>query len=76
MAIQMRRGNIANLDKSRLVAGEIVVGTDAGQDYVGVAKAPSIVVDLATKEDLNNVIALEGGVAVTNGTLVFSPNEG
>lgn len=50
MAIQMRRGLKADLDKSKLVAGEIVVKTDARE--VGVTIAPSDVVDLATKEDI------------------------
>ena len=51
MAIQMRRGLRANLDTSKLVAGEIVVATD--EDFVGVAKAPSQVIQLATKEDID-----------------------
>lgn len=53
MAIQMRRGLKANLDTSRLVAGEIVVATDANEDYVAVAKAPSDVIQLATKDELD-----------------------
>lgn len=52
MAIQMRRGLKADLDKSKLVAGEIVVKTDARE--VGVAVAPSDVIDLATKDDIQN----------------------
>lgn len=50
MAIQMRRGLKAELDKSKLVAGEIVVKTDARE--IGVAVAPSDVVELATKDDI------------------------
>lgn len=72
MAIQMRRGLLANLDKSRLVAGEIVVATDSGTDYVGVAKAPNNVIDLATRNDLANVVIENGGVAVKNEVLVFT----
>ena len=72
MAIQMRRGAYANLDKSKLVAGEVVVATDNALDYVGVAKAPNKVIDLATKADLDNVIVHEGGIAVIGETLVFS----
>lgn len=53
MAIQMRRGLWANLDTSKLVAGEIVCGTDAGTDHVGIAKAPSQLIELATKEDID-----------------------
>lgn len=52
MAIQMRRGQYADLDKSKLVAGEIVVALDNNKDYVGVAKAPSDVIELATKDDI------------------------
>ena len=55
MAIQMRRGLYANLDKSKLVAGEIVVALDNDRDYVGVAKAPNTVVELATKDDIEDV---------------------
>ena len=54
MAIQMRRGLVADLDKSKLVAGEIVVGLDSNKDYIGVAKAPSNVVQLATQDDVKN----------------------
>ena len=54
MAIQMRRGLVADLDKSKLVAGEIVVGLDSNKDYIGVAKSPSNVVQLATQDDVKN----------------------
>ena len=73
MAIQMKRGNLADLDKSRLTAGEIVVATD--QDYVGVAKAPSRVMQLATFKDLRkkgNVYAIENGCF----TLYVPPKKG
>ena len=63
MAIQMRRGLIADLDTSKLVAGEIVVGLDANTDFIGVAKAPSNVVQLATKDDLQDT-----GHLVVDGT--------
>lgn len=66
MAIQVRRGAYANLDASKLVAGEIVVST-SGQEYVGIAKSPSNLIQLATKNDLDNVIALAGAVRVDNG---------
>lgn len=55
MAIQVRRGLWANLDTSKLVAGEPVCGTDAGVTHVGIAKAPSDLVELATKDDIANV---------------------
>lgn len=54
MAIQMRRGLYADLDKSKLVAGEIVMSTDSG--YVGIAKAPSDVMQLATVDMLGGII--------------------
>lgn len=56
MAIQMRRGLYADLDTSKLVSGEIVVATDSNRDYIGVAKAPSNVVQLATQTDLENAV--------------------
>lgn len=55
MAIQVRRGAYADLDKSRLVAGEFVMGTDANSNYVGIAKAPSDVIELATKDDIEGI---------------------
>ena len=67
MAIQMRRGLYANLDASKLVAGEIVVATDSDRDYIGVAKAPSQLVKLATQDDLDNAVA----PTVTNGCMTF-----
>ena len=65
MAIQMRRGAYANLDKSKLVAGEIVMSTDT--NYVGIAKAPSQVLQLATTDMLELPVASTntlGGVIV------------
>lgn len=65
MAIQMRRGAYANLDKSKLVAGEIVMSTDT--NYVGIAKAPSQVLQLATTDMLELPVAstnILGGVKV------------
>lgn len=64
MAIQMRRGAKANLDTSKLVAGEIVVATDQNEDYIAVAKAPSNVVQLATKDMVDNA----GGHLEVDGT--------
>ena len=66
MAIQMKRGELAYLDKSRLSAGEMVVATD--EDYIGVAKAPSNVVQLATMKDVKR----KGNIyAVVDGCLTF-----
>lgn len=67
MAIQMRRGSYADLDESKLVAGEIVVATDSNIDFVGVAKAPSNVVQLATQNDLANATT----PTVSNGCITF-----
>ena len=75
MAIQMRRGQVADLDKSKLVAGEWVVGTDAGKDYVAIAKSPSHVIDMATKDDLANIVLYNGGVAVEEETLIFGVDQ-
>ena len=49
MSIQMRRGLSANLDKSKLVAGEIAVSLDTGDVSV---KCTNKTVDLASKEDV------------------------
>lgn len=46
----MRRGLIADLDESKLVAGEIVMSTDT--DFVGIAKGPNDVLELAKKGDV------------------------
>lgn len=57
MAIQMRRGLYANLDRSKLVAGEVVVALDKdnnNRDFIGLAKGPSNVVQLATQDDVRN----------------------
>ena len=67
MAIQMRRGAYSDLDKSKLVAGEIVLAQDT--NYVGIAKKPDIVLELAKKEDLDNVVA--GTFDVINGCLTY-----
>ena len=54
MAIQVRRGNYADLNTSRLVQGEPFVTLDKtdGDYYVGMAIAPSNVVRLATWDNL------------------------
>ena len=49
MAIQMRRGLRANLDTSKLVAGEIAVSLDTGEVSV---KCTNKTVELASKEDV------------------------
>ena len=67
MAIQMRRGLYNKLDPSKLVGGEVVIATD--NDFVGIAKAPSDLVQLATQEDLEEVVI--DAVTVENGVLIF-----
>lgn len=80
MAIQMRRGLVADLDRSRLVAGEVVVGLDNDKNFVGVAKAPSDVIELATKDDLNNIYSVSFEIingdliAYTTGNVAFNIN--
>lgn len=49
MAIQVRRGLRANLDTSKLVAGEIAVSLDTGEVSV---KCTNKTVELASKEDV------------------------
>lgn len=57
MAIQVRRGNYADLDTSKLVQGEPFVTLDQydGDYYVGMAIAPNNVVRLATWDDLTDI---------------------
>lgn len=49
MAIQMRRGNEADLDASKLVPGEVAVTLDSGKVRV---KCTSRTVELASKDDV------------------------
>ena len=67
MAIQMKRGELAYLDKSRLQSGEIVMATD--ENYVGIAIAPSNVKEIALKND----VARKGGgiIDIANGCFTF-----
>lgn len=73
MAIRMRRGNEADLDKTKLVSGEIAVSVDA--DKVRVSKGNGETIDLATQEDLQNIIIYDGAISVVGETLTFSPRE-
>lgn len=59
MAIKVRRGNYADLDKSRLVAGEPFTTLDRlpdGDYYVGMTIAPNNTVRLATWTNLETVL--------------------
>ena len=58
MAIQVRRGNYADLDTSKLVQGEPFMTLDTAPDgahFVGMAVAPNDVVRLATFDDLTDI---------------------
>ena len=69
MAIKVRRGAIADLDTSQLKAGEWVLGTDTINN-VGIAKAPSDVVWLATKDDVATAKS-KLDPSVSSGVLTF-----
>lgn len=73
MAIQMRRGNKANLDKTKLVAGEIAVSLDTKE--VSVSDGNGDTIDLATKDDLENIIVYDGAITIVEETLTFTPKE-
>lgn len=73
MAIQMRRGNEADLDKSKLASGEIAVSLD--EKKVRVSRGNGDTIDLATMDDLQNIVTYEGAVSVVGKTLTFSPKE-
>ena len=70
MAIKQRRGDFINLDTSKLVGGEIVV-TDDPKKVIAKTNNGEII-DLATQDDLQNLIVNVGVVRVENGTLIFS----
>ena len=58
MAIQVRRGNYADLDTSKLVQGEPFVTLDNapnGTPFVGMTIAPNNVVRLATYDELTDI---------------------
>lgn len=60
MAIQIRRGNYADLNTSRLVAGELFTTLDPSPDgdyMVGLGISPSTTVRLATYTNLQTVLA-------------------
>lgn len=72
MAIQMRRGLLANYDEDKMVAGEIAVTTDADTDkqQVYVAFAPGTSKRILTETDLEGM----GGelTATGDGTVTLS----
>lgn len=56
MAIRMRRGNYANFDPTRMVAGEFAVCLDNG--YVYMTLSPGNVIRLGTAESIEEALAL------------------
>ena len=82
MAIQERRGNIADLDTSRLVQGEpfICLDKDAdGRFYAGIAVAPSQVMRLAEFKEMLDVLndcedARDDAVASANAAAISETN--
>lgn len=76
MAIQMRRGLLANYDESKMVAGEIAVTTDStdADQQVFVAFAPGDSKRILTETDLEEM----GGdlTATGDGTVTLSITRG
>lgn len=72
MAIQMRRGKIAELDTSLVQSGELLVATDT--DFVAYAKGQSDIVQLASKKDVINAVQSGTLVDVTGKKLIFRKN--
>lgn len=70
MAIKMRSGAYANLDTSKLVGGEIAITDDP--EKVIAKTNDGEVVELATQDDLANVITNLGAVRVESERLIFS----
>ena len=72
MAIQMRRGALANYDESKMVAGEIAVTTDStdADQKIFVAFAPGDSKRILTETDLEGI----GGelTATGDGTVTLS----
>lgn len=72
MAIQMRRGLLANYDESKMVAGEIAVTTDStdADQKIFVAFAPGDSKRILTETDLEG---MSGELTATgNGTVTLS----
>lgn len=79
MAIRVRRGLFADLDTSRLVSGEPVMATDNDKKFVGFARAAGDLIELATKDDINNLYSVsfeldnDGNlIAHTSGDVTFN----
>ena len=70
MAIQMRRGLLANYDESKMVAGEIAVTTDStdADQKIFVAFAPGDSKRILTETDLEGIEVTATG----NGTVTLS----
>lgn len=76
MAIQMRRGLLANYDEDKMVAGELAVTTDATTEdqQVYVAFGPGVSKRILTETDLEEM----GGdlTATGDGTVTLSITRG
>lgn len=70
MAIQQRKGNFEDLDTTKLVGGELVITDDPSKVIAKTQNGE--ILDLATQDDLNNVIANMGAVRVEEEVLIFS----
>lgn len=70
MAIQMRRGNLANYDKSKMLAGEwgISVDQDTERQKAFVAFAPGVDKEVLFVEDAENIIAGATSEAIEDAT--------
>ena len=76
MAIQMRRGLLANYDEDKMVAGELAVTTDSTDEdqKVYVAFAPGVSKRILTETDMEDM----GGdlTATGDGTVTLSITRG
>ena len=73
MSIKIRRGKFADLDTSRLVGGEFAVTDDPEKVFIKTEDGE--VVELAKKDDLDNIITYEGAIMVDDEDLIFYPAE-
>lgn len=78
MAIQMRRGLLANYDKNKMLAGELAVTTDteSQNQQVFVAFAPGKSKRILTEDDLPSPPSTNGTYhltcTVSSGTVTYS----
>lgn len=70
MAIRMRRGNYANFDPTRMLAGEFAVCLDNG--YVYMTLSPGNTIKLGTAEELEEIVRQAQEYATQAGTSAMS----